>query len=237
MNILAIGCHPDDLEISCGGTLALYARQGHAVTMLHLANGNMGHVVIMPDELRRIRNAEAERAGEILGAREVLTLDIPDLKVDSHNPLYTSALVAVIRRVQPDVIIAHAPEDYMRDHVEAGQMAFDASFSASVPHFESQAAQPEAAKITPLYYMETAAGVNFIPVEYVDITTVIEAKLQAVACHESQVKWLYDHDGIDFVEFVRTISKFRGQQCGAGYAEGFRPCLTWPRLSARRWLP
>ena len=237
MNILVIGCHPDDLEISCGGTLARYAQEGHTVTMLHLANGNMGHAVIMPDELRGIRLEEAQHSGKILGAKEVLTLDIPDLKVDAHNPLFSSALVDIIRRVQPDVIITHAPEDYMRDHVEVSQMVFDASFSASVPHFAVQGAQPGAAKITPLYYMETAAGVNFIPVEYVDITTTIEIKLQALACHESQVKWLRDHDGIDFLDFVRTICKFRGQQCGAGYAEGFRPCLTWPRLTTKRFLP
>ena len=237
MNILAVGCHPDDLEISCGGTLARYAQEGHAVTMLHLANGNMGHVEILPDELRSIRLAEAQASGKILGAKQVLSLDIPDLKVDAHNPLYSSALVAVIRRVQPDVIIGHAPEDYMRDHVEASQMVFDASFSASVPHFDPQPAQPVAARITPLYYMETEAGVNFIPMEYVDITTTIETKLKALGCHVSQIKWLHDHDGIDFLDFVRTMAKYRGQQCGVGYAEGFRPCLTWPRLTARRWLP
>ena len=237
MNILAVGCHPDDLEINCGGTLARYAQEGHAVTMLHIANGNMGHVVIMPDELRAIRGEEAQRAGEILGAKEVISLDVPDLQVNASNPTISSNLVGIIRRVQPDVIITHAPEDYMRDHVEVGQMVFDASFSASVPHFAVQASLPGSAKITPVYYMETAAGVNFLPTEYVDIASTIETKLQALACHASQIKWMHEHDGIDFLDFVRTIGKFRGQQCGAAYAEGFRPCLTWPRLTTRRLLP
>ena len=55
MNILAIGCHPDDLEIGCGGTLARYAAEGSRVTLCVVANGNMGHVIIQPEELRRAR--------------------------------------------------------------------------------------------------------------------------------------------------------------------------------------
>ena len=68
MNILAIGCHPDDLEIGCGGTLALYAKNGHNVYMCHVANGDKGHAVIMPDELGKLRTLEAEASGATLGA-------------------------------------------------------------------------------------------------------------------------------------------------------------------------
>ena len=235
MNILAVGCHPDDLEIGCGGTLARYAGEGHTVTMVHVANGNMGHAVIMPEELRAMRRAEAQKAGAVLGAVAVYTLDVSDLAVDSHRPETARALVDIIRKVQPEVIITHALEDYMRDHVEVSRLVFDASFSASVPHYETPT--PGIAPITPIYYMDTLAGVNFLPVEYVDISSTIEIKLKALDCHESQVKWMRDHDGIDFLEFTRTASRFRGLQCGAGYAEGFRPCLTWPRLSTRRLLP
>lgn len=235
MNILAVGCHPDDLEIGCGGTLARYVQQGAAVTMLLVANGNMGHVVLMPDELRAVRSAEAQRAGEVLGAVEVIRLGIDDLAVDSHNPEMVRVLVDVIRRVQPDVIITHAPEDYMRDHAEVSHLVFDASFSASIPHYLTPT--PGVAKITPLYYMDTLAGVNFQPAEYVDISATIEIKLNALECHESQVKWMRDHDGIDFLEFTRAVSRFRGLQCSVAYAEGFRACLTWPRVSIRRWLP
>ena len=241
MNILAIGCHPDDLEIGCGGTLARFASAGHRVTMVHVANGNMGHVVLMPVELRAIRLVEAQRAGQILGVAEVITLDLPDLAVDSNNPQTINQMVDIIRRVQPDLIITHAPEDYMKDHVEVGRLAFDASFSASVPHFPTQTQNVSetfrVSKITPLYYMDTVAGVNFLPTDYVDISETIETKLQALDCHESQIKWMRDHDGIDFLDFVRTVSKFRGLQCGVQYAEGFRQCLTWPRLTTKRLLP
>jgi LmbE family N-acetylglucosaminyl deacetylase len=235
MKILAVGCHPDDLEIGCGGTLARFARQGDAVVMCLVANGNRGHVFIQPAELRTIRQEEARIAAAQLGAVELIGLDVPDLEVDSANPQLVERLVNLIRRVQPDVIITHAPEDYMRDHVEVSRLVFDASFSASVPHFADNALPP--ARITPLYYMDTLAGVNFLPVEYVDISETIETKLSALNCHTSQVKWMADHDGIDFIDFVRTVSKFRGLQCGAAYAEGFRPCQTWPRLTAKRILP
>jgi len=235
MNILAVGCHPDDLEIGCGGTLARYARAGHRVTMCIVANGCIGHAVIMPAELRTIRASEAQQAGAVLGAAEVVMLDINDLEVDSNRPETVRRLVDLVRRVQPDVIITHSPEDYMKDHVEVSRLAFDASFSASVPHYLTPT--PGAANITPLYYMDNVAGVNFLPTEYVNISETVEVKLQALACHESQIRWLRDHDHIDFLDFVRTVTKFRGLQCGVAYAEGYRQCQTWPRLTAKRLLP
>ena len=129
MNILAVGCHPDDLEIGCGGTLAKYAKQGHQVVMCHVANGYMGHAVIMPEELRAIRTEEAEAAGLKLRAREVINLDIPDLEVDSQDKALVIKMIDVVRRVKPDIIITHGPEDYMKDHVEVSRLVFDASFS------------------------------------------------------------------------------------------------------------
>lgn len=235
MNVLAVGCHPDDLEIGCGGTLTKYAKQGHQVVMCNVANGNMGHAVIMPDELRSIRIEEAKAAGLKLGAKEVITLDIPDLEVDSRDKAVVAKMIDVIRYVKPDLIITHSPNDYMKDHIEVSQLVFDASFSSSVPHMiTGYASYPE---ITPLYYMDTLAGVGFLPTEYVDISAEIEEKLAALDCHKSQIKWMLEHDRIDFLDFVRTVSKFRGLQCGAKYAEGFRRCETWPRIQIERLLP
>ena len=85
--------------------------------------------------------------------------------------------------------------------------------------------------------MDTLAGTRFIPSEYVDITQEIELKLQALACHESQIKWMSDHDKINFLDFVKTCSKFRGLQCGVPYAEAFRQYAEWPRLRPYRLLP
>ena len=66
MNILAIGCHPDDLEIACAGTLAKYAKRGDKVIMCHVANGNLGHAIIMPDELRDIRTKKRKMRRKLL---------------------------------------------------------------------------------------------------------------------------------------------------------------------------
>ena len=85
MNVLAVGCHPDDLEIACGGTLRKYVEQGAEVYMCHVANGCLGHVIIEPEELRVIRTKEAENAGAIIGAKQVFNLDVPDLEINSHN--------------------------------------------------------------------------------------------------------------------------------------------------------
>lgn len=235
MNILAIGCHPDDLEIGCGGTLAKYAKLGHDVFMCHVANGNRGHAIIMPDELRTIRTKEAEDAGRILGVNEVINVDVNDLEVNSNNEDTLKKVIDVIRYARPDMIITHAPDDYMNDHIEVGKLVFNASFSASVPHMFTK--NEAYGCIVPVFYMDTLAGVNFLPTEYVDITDTVELKLNAVECHQSQVKWMQDHDGIDFIDFVRTTSKYRGLQCGAKFAEGFKQCNVWPRMTTKRLLP
>lgn len=235
MNVLAVGCHPDDLEISCGGTLARYAGAGHDVFLCHVANGDKGHAVILPEELRRMRHAEAEASGKVLGAREIIDLDVPDLEVDSKNESAVKKLTDVIRRVKPDVIITHNPDDYMRDHMEVSRLVFNASFSSSVPHYFT--GHDAYGKIVPLYYMDTLAGMGFLPTEYVDITRTVDAKCRALACHESQLKWLMDHDRIDFLDMVRTIAKYRGYQCGAAFAEGFRQCEAYPRMTSGRLLP
>jgi LmbE family N-acetylglucosaminyl deacetylase len=80
-------------------------------------------------------------------------------------------------------------------------------------------------------------GLGFQPTDYVDVTTTIETKVAMLEAHESQLTWLRDHDGVDIVEQMKTTSRFRGQQCGVAYAEGFAQCLTWLRGTTRRLLP
>ncbi len=235
MRILAVGCHPDDIEIGCGGTLAKYALRGDDVFCAHVANGCYGHAVIEKEELAVIRTKEAENAGVKLGAREVFNLDVDDLAVSEFDEETVMKLVRIIRYVKPDLIITHAPQDYMRDHVQTGRLVFNASFSSSVPHYIPDV--PAYEKVCPIYYMDTLAGVNFLPTEYVDITDCIDIKVDALNCHESQIKWMLEHDGIDFLDFVKTCSKFRGLQCGVGFAEGFVRCEAWPRINVERILP
>ena len=104
---------------------------------------------------------------------------------------------------------------------------------ASVPQYGA----PGKAAVTPIYYMDNLAGMNFEPTEFVDISDELETKIQMLECHESQLKWMRDHDNIDFAEFVTTCSRFRGLQCGVRYAEAFRQELVWPKATTRRLLP
>lgn len=232
MNVLAIGCHPDDIEISCSGTLAKCVKRGDKVTVCHVANGNMGHEIIPPNELREIRAKEAKKAGSLAGI-EVISLDIGDLLPNGCDMAQRDKVMELIRKVQPDFIITHSPTDYMPDHLAVSKLVFDASFAASVPQYGVGSKAP----VVPIFYMDNLAGMNFNPTEYVDITDEIELKINMLECHESQLKWMRDHDNIDFAEFVRVCSRFRGLQCGVGYAEGFTQELVWPKVVARRLLP
>jgi len=234
MKVLAISCHPDDVEVACAGTLAKYAAQGHEVTICHVANGNLGHVLIQPDELREIRAKEAARSAALIGAK-ILTCDVGDLLVNDSQKQQRDLVIDVLRSVLPDVIITHSPHDYMPDHVAVSKLVFDASFVSSVPHYSTL--QGGAAPLTPIYYMDTLAGLNFVPTEYVDITDTIDKKLAMLEMHESQMKWMRDHDGIDFAEFVTTCARYRGLQSGVKYAEAFTACYAWPKVTTKRMLP
>jgi len=233
VRILAVGAHPDDLELLCAGTLIKYSKEGHTVVMAHMCNGNKGHFTIPPEELASIRAEEAKKSAEIIGA-EVIQGEYPDLELGIDENSKRTA-VDVIRRARPDVIITHSPDDYMVDHINTSRLIVEASFIATLPHYKSD--YPAHNIIPPVFFMDTLAGVNFIPTEYVDITDEIEIKEKMLLCHQSQYIWLRDHDHIDYVDFMKSLSKFRGIQCGVKYAEGFKQYQVWGRIVPRRLLP
>lgn len=165
----------------------------------------------------------------------MISADFNDLTIHSANEEQQDKIIRIIRYARPDVIITHSPNDYCSDHVELSKLVFNASFSASCPHFKSHlgAATP----VTPLYYTDTSDCMDFIPTEYVDITTQMEIKEQMLKCHESQLKWLYVHDGVDIVGNMRSHAKQRGEQCQVLYAEAFRPLQVSGRMRTYRVLP
>ena len=235
MKVLAVGCHPDDLEIACGGTLRKYVEQGAEVFTCHVANGNQGHVIIEPKELAELRAKEFEAASAVIGVKETFNLNVGDMLVDSHDPAVMDAMADVVRYVRPDVIITHNDTDYMQDHTETSRIATNGSFCSGLNH---RPRQFEAySSFIPVFFMDTLAGVGFQPTHYVDITNQIDIKIKALECHESQLKWMYEHDNIDFADMVRTCSKYRGYQCGVAYAEGFRPYNVYPRYCTKHLLP
>ncbi len=233
MNVLAVGAHPDDLEILCGGTLAKYASRGDRVIMAHMCNGNKGHHHIPPDELAETRDAEARDSVAVIGA-EHLNLGIDDLDVYVERKQVLRC-VDLIRQTRPDVVITHSPEDYMPDHSVSSRIVFDASFIATLPHTKTEHGHFDS--LSPVYYMDTLAGVNFRPGEYVDISETFEKKKQMLSCHKSQLSWLKEHDKVDILEFIGTVAAFRGLQCGVRYAEAFSRVEKWGRIPAGRFLP
>ena len=126
MNILAVGAHPDDIEILCAGTLALYARQGHSVSMAAFTCGNMGDLEVPPAELAGIRKAEAQAAAEILGAR-LFWPGITDELV-FPNEEQRRVMIDLLRQADPDIIFTHSPTDYHPDHRYVSQLVFDSYF-------------------------------------------------------------------------------------------------------------
>ena len=158
-----------------------------------------------------------------------------DLKINSGDPLQQEKLVEIVRIAQPDMIITHYPDDYMPDHCETSKLVFYASFASSCPNYRTQSSCFE--PVVPIYYMETAGAMGFIPEEYVDISDYLDLKLEAIRCHKSQAQWLDDHDGFNMEEFATVVGRLRGIQCNRQYAEGFCKCNVWPRAQAERVLP
>ena len=233
LRVLAVGCHPDDLEILCAGTLARYVRAGHTVVMAVVANGDKGHFEIPSDELARIRAEELRASAAVIGA-ETIQVGIPDGHVCADDETRCK-LIEVVRQASPDVVITHDPNDYYGDHTAVSQLVCDASFLAAAPLFKGK--HPATRAVPPVFFMDTVMGVRFDPEHYVDISDTVETKLEMLAKHQSQLTWLRQHDGVDILENVRTVARFRGLQCGAEYAEAFRAYVAWGRQGTRRLLP
>ncbi|MFK7693987.1 PIG-L deacetylase family protein [Paenibacillus sp. HJGM_3] len=232
MNILAVGAHPDDIEISCAGTLAKLKQAGHHIVLCHACKGDKGHYRIPADELTEIRRQEAREAGAVIGS-EVLTLEFGDGELIADNQDNRMRFVDMVRQAKPDIVITHAPNDYMPDHVAVSQLVFYATFFATLPNMKTQFEAAE--RVPALYYMDNLSGLGFEPTFYVDVTDHMTTKLEMLKKHQSQLVWLQEHDNVDIVDFVTTFSKTRGIQAGCTYAEAFRQHLVWTRPNAVRF--
>lgn len=233
MRVLAIGAHPDDIEIYCAGTLLKCVKRGDAVTACHVSDGDMGHVVIEPEKLGKMRRAEAKAAAELGGFKHVWG-GCHDLKIYDDRET-RDKLVAIIREAKPDFIITHGLSDYMSDHTAVAKLVRDASFSASCPHYMPELG--EAAPLCPIYTMTNERGLDFAPIHYVDTSEEMDAKQRMLKCHETQLVWLKDHDGVDILEVMTVTDRFYGIQCDAKYAEGFGEFIAGGRVRSKRLLP
>ncbi len=235
MNILSITAHPDDAEILCAGTLALYAKAGHKVTIAIFTDGSMGDMAIEPKKLAKIRKREAQAAADLIGAEMVW-----GGVMDEHaRPTLEQRLlmIDIIRQADPDVILTHGPDDYHPDHRAVSQLVFDSYFQKGLPHIPGQKIPACRFGGTQVYYMDNLGGIAFNPTVCVDISEVMELKHKMLRCHESQFSAMSELAKTDLTEMVETQSRFRGLQAGCRYAEGFTRCDAFQRGLTKRVLP
>ncbi|MDQ1428157.1 MAG: hypothetical protein QOK39_1633 [Acidimicrobiaceae bacterium] len=221
---LAIYAHPDDPDVSCGGTLARWAEAGTKVTVCICAEGDKGSLdpATQPAALAALRRDEVKAAGAVLGVTGHLFLGYGDGDLND-DAAFRCRLVALIREVKPEAIMCPDPtavffgQQYAnhRDHRVVGWATLDAAAPAAAnPHYFPEAGPAHQPAV--LYFSGTLD-----PDVWVDITSVVERKAQAVACHASQV----GEPG----EWLRTVVRQRaeagGRRAGVEYAEGFRRLL------------
>jgi N-acetylglucosamine malate deacetylase 1 len=212
MKILAIGSHPDDIEIFMFGFLSACLQRGDDICLCVATDGSLGGE--NPGlELTKIRSIEAEKGLKHLGQPIFLNFKDGNLN-DEIGAL--KKIKELINDSKPDLIVTHAPEDYHPDHRTLSE------YVKSVVGFKC-----------PLIYADTLLGVNFIPEIYIDITKYFNLKKKAILCHKSQ-------NPKKFFEAVEIMNRYRAAQCNAprqNYAEAFRFEKTFPFSDIRNLLP
>jgi bacillithiol biosynthesis deacetylase BshB1 len=177
LDILAIGAHPDDCEMTSGGLLALAASKGQRAGILHLTKGEMG-----------TRGTVAERVREAEAAAKALSLSAMDFAglEDGHvwcNEETVAKVVGFIRRWRPKIIVSHYPDCHHPDHEQAAQIVIRAVHFASKQKYT---APGQAHSIHALLHAKYSA--EFEPSFYVDVSAVADKKLEAILCYHSQFK-------------------------------------------------
>ncbi len=189
INVIVFGAHPDDCDIDTGGTAILLAKMGHKVKFVSLTNGDAGHYAKGGGALAKIRIAEAKEAGKRFGV-EYTVLDNHDgeLMPTLENRL---KVIREIRKWNADVVIAPRPNDYHPDHRYTGILVQDAAYMVIVPNV---AADTPPLKKNPvfLYSEDGFQRPNpFNPNIVINIDSVFDQKIYAMAAHESQFfEWL-----------------------------------------------
>lgn len=234
MNILAIGAHPDDIEMQCAGTLALYSQAGHKVFMAIATNGNVGSPDLSREQIAAIRHDEAKASADIIGA-ELIWMDFDDEWLFDDKPT-RSRFIDAIRQASPHVMFIHGPTDYHPDHRISGRLAEDSRIPAGVRLVET--ALPYVEHIPHMFHMDNPVGIDFDPEVYVDVSEVIEIKRRMLLCHESQDKWMRAiFDDVSITDMMEKTCAMRGAAIGVPFAEGFREVKTFPRTGNFGLLP
>ncbi len=177
LDVLAVGAHPDDVELGCGGTAALLARAGRRVGLLHLTRGEAGTRGTAAE-----RRVEAEAAAAALGAVELHFLDCGDGAL-RHGRQEEDALIELLRRHRPEVVLAPTPADRHPDHGRAHRLVADACFYAGLAARPAGGLPPHRPGALYAYMQHDPFAPSFV----VDVTPVWEAKQRALDAYRSQI--------------------------------------------------
>jgi LmbE family N-acetylglucosaminyl deacetylase len=195
--VLAVGAHPDDIELGCGATLLAHSAAGDAVTMLVMTGGENGP----GDEAAVVgRRAEQEQAARTLGAR-LLWGGLRDCTLTAD-----AATVAIVERAieetGADVVYVHAPDDSHQDHRASAAAALSA-----------------ARRLSRVLHYQSPSTLTFSPTTFVDVTAYLSGKLAALGAHASQVEM----SAMVEPDAVVASARHWGSQARIGYAEAFAP--------------
>lgn len=204
MKILAVGAHLDDVELACGGTLAKALKNGHQVKMIVLSKSgykNYDGRIMRTDE-KAVKEGLA--AAKVLGVEDFEVLDFENKDIPYHS-VVIEALERRINEFKPDIIFTHWPFDTHQAHVGASKSTITA-----------------ARRYNTIYLYEPIAPsgrsyVAFRPQVYIDISDVIDQKIEALKKHETE----YRKFGEDWIEGVKARAAFRGYEMGVKYGEVF----------------
>jgi LmbE family N-acetylglucosaminyl deacetylase len=187
MNVVAVAAHPDDVELTCAGTLAKYAQQGDQVWIVTLSIGELGHRNIEPLELSQIRRQEASTAAAYIGAKYVC-LDQPAEYIQDTIEA-RNKLIEVFRQAQADVVLTHPPLDYHLDHMNTSKIVYGATLAAPIVRIATNS--PPLMRHPMLFYTDAIGSLEFQPSHFVDITATFETKMAMLSCHQTQVNMDY----------------------------------------------
>lgn len=224
LDILAIGVHPDDVELACSGTLLHYIEANKKVGLLDLTKGEMG-----TRGNAKLRTEEAMKAAELMGALIRVQLDLPDgffeINKDSIIPI-----MEVIRKYKPTIVFANSNDDRHPDHGRAAKLVADACYYSGLIKIETfdsntgQLQEPWRPEIV-LHYIQ---DYNLEPDFVFDITPHFAKKIELIKTFGSQ---FYDPDskepespisGKDFLEFIEARARNFGRPAGMTFAEGYQ---------------
>ncbi|SFV34958.1 bacillithiol biosynthesis deacetylase BshB1 [Thermoflavifilum thermophilum] len=221
LDILAIAAHPDDVELSCAGTLMVHVQMGHRVGILDLTAGELG-----TRGTPEIRAAEARKATEIMGVEIRENASLPDgfFRNDQEHQL---RLIPFIRYFQPDIVLTNAEHDRHPDHGRAAELVETSCFLSGLikieTHWKGQPQQPWRPRHIWHFIQDEDLEPDFI----VDISPVMDKKLEAIKAFRSQFLANPD-DPLQtyistpaFFEHIVHLAQMWGYRIGTQYGEGF----------------